>query len=172
MAGKLITYCINHILLTVLPVVFKKLMRDKQLMRDEECSQMCIRVAVEFIHILQLHIWIIFRFIDSIRGTEMNNPMWLCISGEVTYIFLCMILFGLCFVSWLPIPGHIFSETWIRMAVEFIYIFYSCLFGLYFVLFTSMTSKGPSRIGIGLGICGSRAITGACPCILCAWLRW
>ena len=53
--------------------------------------------------------------------------MWLRMAGEVMsiYIYLGIHLFGLCYVSGLPIAGHIFSETWILMTGEFRYILYS-----------------------------------------------
>ena len=58
-----------------------------------------------------------------------------------------------CFVSLWLIPGHIFSETWMRMAVEVPYIFYSYVFGLYFISLTTMTTKHDHRCHWNNSVC-------------------
>ena len=54
--------------------------------------------------------------------------------GSKTHVdtFLRKSLFGLCFVLWLSRSGHIWSEIFICMVVEVLYIFHCCLFGLHF----------------------------------------
>ena len=68
--SKLIVYCTNHFFPTVIYVVFKMLMRGEQLTMDEECSQMRIRMVGEFVYIMQLRIWLIFHFTNSVWGTK------------------------------------------------------------------------------------------------------
>ena len=57
------------------------------------------------------------------------------------YIFSLVQLFGWCYISWLLITVQSFSEMWIRMAGEFINIFYIYVFGLYVVSLTSTTAN-------------------------------
>ena len=61
------------------------------------------------------------------------------------YIFLWIYIFGYCFVSFLPRTGQGFSEMWIRMAGEVVYIIYSYVFGLYIFSLTAMTADHDHR---------------------------
>ena len=62
----------------------------------------------------------------------MNNPMWICMAGEVIYIFYSY-LFGFLFffVDRVDKGQKIKNTMWVCMAGEVVYTLYSCVFVLY-----------------------------------------
>ena len=51
------------------------------------------------LYLIQLRIWVIFYFVDSVdEGQKMNNPMQISMAVEVIYIFYSCV-FGLSFIS-------------------------------------------------------------------------